>query len=706
MNTPVHEHICVIGGSGRDRRAYVDALSLAPALLPPVGADRRLRGPYTAAGSVVRALVPAVLTSQPELAARYDIEVLSVAPELGPVLPCSRETLTSLAIPAERTRFYARLRTQRISHGLVELLTGALPVGAPSSLVVTDLDQADPTDVEFVLTALRRIDPARLTLVICLDETLLEDGTTLTQLTRHARLDTSSAAAGPPADPPAGPATQGPLDAAELAALFVDGDGTCDDERARAAYLAMPAPRRAELHDRRAHELASIGEFSTSLGAIPYHRERGLDPHGAGVAALHAALEYCVCLGFYDAVVDLGLRGLALVDARANPGSWWVFNGSTGLALSILGRTREAGVLFERVRAQTTNPKIHMALAYSLAMLYTRHNDPAERSEEKAKAWLNAAIATASLVAEPAERAFLSAFYRNGLALVEVNLGDSAEALALVDDCIDSLDRLLTPDDHRLHRTVLKNNRARVYAMLGRLDEALADYAVVIAADPNHAEHYLERGAIFRRLGRFTDALADYGTGIRLSPPFVEIYYNRADLKLTMGDESGALADLDYTLELDPECVDAYLNRAGILLARQDLAGAGADILTGLALDPDNAYLRVAFGQLLAERGDHRGAIEQFDRVLAVDPESALALAGRASSHYERADFASAVEDLTRAVELTPGDPALRFNLATALVEQGRSTEALDELTVAAALAPDDEDIAILASSVKLAVAV
>ena len=77
-----------------------------------------------------------------------------------------------------------------------------------------------------------------------------------------------------------------------------------------------------------------------------------------------------------------------------------------------------------------------MAAAYSTAMLYTRHNVPAERDQAQAKAWLNSAIATASLIADPSDRAFQGAFYRNGLALVEMNLGSPAEALRLVDECI------------------------------------------------------------------------------------------------------------------------------------------------------------------------------------------------------------------------------------------------------------------------------
>src|SRR5690349_21625384 len=108
------QHLWVTGGRRAGRERAVASLglpaALLPALLPGVDAHRRRHGPYTAAGAVVRALVPEMLTRDPDLVRRYDIELLSAAPDLAAILPSSRETLTSMAIPAERTRFYALLR--------------------------------------------------------------------------------------------------------------------------------------------------------------------------------------------------------------------------------------------------------------------------------------------------------------------------------------------------------------------------------------------------------------------------------------------------------------------------------------------------------------------------------------------------------------------------------------------------------------------
>jgi tetratricopeptide (TPR) repeat protein len=688
------QHLWITGGLRTDRERAVAGLrlpaALLPALLPGVDAHRRRHGPYTAAGAVVRALVPGMLTRDPDLVRRYDIELLSAAPDLASIVPSSRETLTSVAIPAERTRFYALLRTKRIANGLVEFVAGAvdqLPGGGPRALVVENVDQADATDLEFLAAVLRRVDPGRLTVVICSPTQDLPDAAVAGELHGRARIVTAN---------DAGPGRHEPMVAGrDRAWEFVVSDGTSDDPGAIAAYEALDPGERALLHDRRAAQLPGSVEDEQlrRLGALPYHREHGSDPAGAGARALRAAQDYCICMGFYEAVIDYGQRGLALVDGAQRPELWWKFVVTQGLALSVMGRTRAALELYDQARLTSIDPNVHMAAAYSTAMLYTRHNAPEELDQAKAKAWLNSAIATASLIADHTDRAFQGAFYRNGLALVEINLGSAAEALRLVDECIASLDRELRSDEHRLHRSVLKNNRARVYLALGRLDEALADYAVVIAQDPNHAEHYLERGNIFRRLGRHEEAAADYATAMRLSPPFPEIYYNRGDLRLSLGDRQRALADFSYALELEPALVDAYVNRAGAYLEDGDLELARRDAVAGLSYDPGNAHLHAVLGGVRVAEGDFTGAVEAYDQALAADPALVAAWAGRAEALLAAGDVAGAIESLDAALDVAD-DAALLFNRAAVLGSAGRWADAIADLTRARELDPDDPEIA------------
>jgi tetratricopeptide (TPR) repeat protein len=686
-----HHWLC--GGRRADRLAILEAVGIPAQLVPTVDAHRRLRGPYTAAGTVVRALVPAQLTENADLVRRHDLELLSVAPELSASVPNSRETLTSMAIPKERTRFYARLRTKRISNGLVEFVRDSLPGRGPWALVFENVEHAEETDLEFLAALLRRLDPDRLTVVVCTGEAGLPDGELRSVVGRRAQLHTVS----PSTHSYSSLATWAPprsrSERRALGWLYISTDCTSDDPHLRRAYQELHPADMAQLHERRASELIERAEPSLALGAIPFHLERGRDPHGAGVRARYAAQDHCLVAGFYSAVVEYGYRGLDLVDSRQGEDQWWMFAIELGLALSILSRTKEAEALYDQARLRSTKPAVHMAAAYSTAMLYTRHNALEERNDQVAKAWLHAAIATASLLPDRSERAFQSAFYKNGLALVEVNLGEPSEALRLVDECIDGLDQELAPDEHRLHRSVLKNNRARVYLSLGRLDEALADYAVVIREDPNHAEHYLERGNILRRLGRTDEAQADYERALLLSPPFPEIYYNRGDLRAALGDMEGAIGDFSYVVELEPEFVDAYVNRAGLYLEIGETEAAYDDATRGLVLDPNNAYFHDVVAHVHAARGEEAEARAAFERALKADATLISALSGRATLAYEAGDLDAAIADLGEAIELKPGDPALLYNRAFALQGAGRWDDALADLEVAAALAPDDPDI-------------
>ncbi|MGC5341446.1 tetratricopeptide repeat protein [Streptomyces sp. DT171] len=707
-STGADRHILLVGAHRRDRAARCRELVLPPPLLPAVSAHRRLRGPYTAAGTLMRAVVPGVFAERPDLVSTHEVEILSVAPELRDLVPASLETLTSLASPAERTRYYSRLRTRRIAHGLTDFLLAVLSAdGTGSRSVFVDaLDQADPTDREFMAVLLRRMPARLLTLVVGGTEALLvppvpderlEPGTKGNEelspsvLERHCRrVDAPRSSQG--AAGGAEMSGDGPDEAAAAAAeRYVNGDGT--DDELLAAYLRAPLSARRELHDLRAAELRADGQRSWAFGAIPYHLMHGADPLGAGTAALLDAMDDCMRHGFYDAAIDFCDRGRALVDRERDFGLWWKLTRKLPTCLSAMGRAEEAEAICDEARARTRDAAIHIECAYATAMLYTRHREAGRRDHVRAMAWINEAIAIASLLPDPKDRAFNTVFHSNGLALIEAHRKRPLAALDLVTSGIATLDRELGADEHHLHRSVLRHNRAQVLTALGRLDEALTDLRAVVEVDPYYPEYHFDLANLLRRAGRWQEALDEYRTALRLGPPFPEAYYNRGDLRNELGDTEGALEDFTLVLELDPDFTDAYVNRSGIHLAAGDLAAAESDALAGLVESPDNPHLLAVLGQVHGEREEHEAARAAFDRALAADPDLVAALCGRATVAHATGHAAIALADLERAVALAPDDPAVRFNHAYLLQDAGRWQEALAELDIAAGLAPDDPDV-------------
>jgi tetratricopeptide (TPR) repeat protein len=655
-----------------------------------VRCHRRLRGPYTGAGAVLRHAVPELAAIDRDLVAARAAAIATMAPELSAIVAMAPQTLTTLASSAERTRFYPAVRTLRLAHGAAELLMDWARLARPGGVVLSflDLDDADPCDREFVSVLLRRCDPSLLTVVA---ESASPQsarpqsgdagdalGQALARYAAKASRNPRPVPGRPDVSEPARPA------GTDLAQLFIDSDGTDKDPAVRLAYEALSAGDRAGRHTARAATLAALGEPAHRLGAIPYHLEHGTDPLGAGVTALAAACEDCFGLGCYDAALELAVRGRELAAGATDQHPYWTFTYKAGACLSTLRRGTFGADYFDELRAVTADPNVHMNACYMTAMLYTRYLPPGNHDEYRALEWVNTAIALADRHPDPHKRVFFGAFMRNARALVELHRADPRGALALVNEAIAMTDADLGPDEALLHRSVLLFNRAQVRNALSDYEGALRDYDVVISRDPEYGEYYFERAGVYRSLGRYERALADYATAIALSPPFHEAHYNRADVRRETGDADGALRDLDYAVALDPDHVNSRVNRADLLLERGETQRARADVDAGLELDPGNANLLSARGSLLAESGDADGAYASYSAALTADPAFAAAWANRAVLSYSAGRAADAVADLDQAIGLAD-DPWLRLNRAIALQDLGEHQRAVADLDIAVA---------------------
>jgi tetratricopeptide (TPR) repeat protein len=683
-------HYWIRAARRRDRERIVGNLDLPP-VLAVLDAHRRLRGPYTAAGALVRLIAADALARRPELGAAYNIELSTSAPELVAVLPRTWTSLEWEVAAGERTRFYSRLHTLNIANGLAEFLRDYLRAvgGGPRSLIVENLHKADPTDQEFVAVLLRRTDLGELTVVAGtgLEPVVDPPGESTISLVRilltHAKaLDGVGV--------PAGDEAVSETDAATLARAYTEGDGVSDDPRLLAAYQRLPAAERTALHDERAAALAASDQRSLQLGALPYHAEHGSDPCGRGLASLKEAMNHCRGIGLYQAAVDLGLRGRAVVDRVTQQKLWWDFTEATSTCLASLGRADEAEAMYVEARAATQEPAHHMQLAYGMAMLYARHYPEAQRDNQQARAWMNLSIAIASMLEDPKERAFHSVFSDNGLALVETRQKNPGEALRLLEDGIARLDEELAPNEHALHRLVLRYNRAQVFGMTGRLEEALADYVAVVEADPDFPEHHFNVGNILRRLGRNQEAIAAYERALEKSPPFPEAFYNRGDARLEIGDVHGALIDFGHTVQLDPDRVDARANLAGLHYELGDFDAAWQAVTAGVALAPKHVHLLCLHARLLAERGRVEEARQATSAAVRINPQLSEVWAVRGELAYQAGDLVQAASDFDRAVELGDG-PALRFNRAVVHQEAGRFGKAVVDYEAVLAVAPDTE---------------
>jgi tetratricopeptide (TPR) repeat protein len=667
-------HVWISGGDHFGRAAA------AAAFEPGATADchRRLRGPYTGTGSLMRALVPVVYERDPELPGRHAIEILTVAPELEPLIGSAPETLTTMAPPEERTRWYSRYRTRRVAHGIVDFLRESASVG-PLTICLFSVDHADPTDLEFLSIALRRLDPSLVRLVVC-------SSRPVQLLASELGADCSHQLAHTGTDPERRIEVCGEA----AAAAFVDSDCTSDVAAEREAYLQLDPAVRARLHDRRADGLEANGEWSLRLGAIPYHREHGTEPRTAGRSAYSAAINYCIGMAFYDAALELAGRLASLTDFDEEPNKYYAVQTAKAQCLAPLERPMETEPIYYDLLSRSASPRWHMNVSYALSMLYTRGFDEGRKDHLRARAHVNTAIAIASQFEDADDRAFHTVFMENGKALVEMHLGNLPTSLTLVTDGIERLGRELPPGKHQLHRSVLHHNRAQVLAALGRPEEALPEFDYVISLDPNYSEYRFDRANLLYKLGRHAEALAGYQDVIALSPPFPELYYNRGNVLAATGDIEAAIRDFRYVVDLEPDYVDAWVSLASLRLDEGDPEGALADVRAGLAVVPSDARLHCTLGLALLELQDPAAAHRAFDQSLALDPGLSEALVNRAVAAYEQGQYDVAIADLTAALETDEANPDLLYNRGYAFEAADSFEEAIADYTRALSYADAD----------------
>ncbi|MGL5811706.1 MAG: hypothetical protein ACRCYQ_17330, partial [Nocardioides sp.] len=190
----------------------------APRFVVDIRSHRRLRGPYTGGGELLRRVVPELTGLDPELVRPMATAVVAIAPDLEGKAPPRPRTLTDQALGIERTRFYPVERTRDLAYMVSELLRVWVESCHPEGVLLRwwELADADSTDTELVQMINRRLDPA---------------------LVEVADLGAFSS---PVADDSA---DQLAIDSAAIdpAQRYVDSDGTAPEPSLRAAYEAWDA---------------------------------------------------------------------------------------------------------------------------------------------------------------------------------------------------------------------------------------------------------------------------------------------------------------------------------------------------------------------------------------------------------------------------------------------------------------------------------
>ena len=214
---------------------------------------------------------------------------------------------------------------------------------------------------------------------------------------------------------------------------------------------------------------------------------------------------------------------------------------------------------------------------------------------------------------------------------------------------------------------------------LGRTDEAFLHMREAIAADPDNARGYINRGTMYEHLHMADRAIEDLTIAVRLARTPDE--RRAAHLNLGAAYQSVrsfelALVEYDAALAEDTTNTDVLLNRSSLLdeLGRSDEALATLMWLNERV--PDNPHFLNNTGFLLSSMERYSEAAEWFSRALALEPDEPYSLNNRAYARLKAGDTDGALKDVERSITINPGNAYAYRNLGLIRSARGELAKA------------------------------
>jgi tetratricopeptide (TPR) repeat protein len=200
--------------------------------------------------------------------------------------------------------------------------------------------------------------------------------------------------------------------------------------------------------------------------------------------------------------------------------------------------------------------------------------------------------------------------------------------------------------------------------MSEQMEDARKAFDRAIELDPEAAGPLLQRARVYAVGGDQDKALADIDRAIDLAPRDQAARLLRARIQQQAGNTEAALADIEAVLEQDAD-MPAALELKGLIAAeREDYPEAIRCFRKLVAKNPDDAVVLSQLGTLFLAAKQPREAIRRFTKALEIDADNFPSRRGRSDAEISIGDHVAAIADLEKAYALKPDDTGILNNLA------------------------------------------
>lgn len=214
-------------------------------------------------------------------------------------------------------------------------------------------------------------------------------------------------------------------------------------------------------------------------------------------------------------------------------------------------------------------------------------------------------------------------------------------------------------------------------------------------ANPSNVMLLMNLGTMQRYLGKFEEALISYNVVVQKYPTLSHILMSRALLYCDMNRYEDALKDYNTVILHKPDDKEALYERGLLHISLRNLDAAEGDFKTILSLDEKNPKAQTGIAMIFKRRGDWKEAELLYTDLIAKDKKNGELYANRAECYLYLKKLRSMSDDLDKALEYGYDDVSVtvlkgqlrlaQFDKAAAKVEflkakeLGANAELIDE---------------------------
>lgn len=227
----------------------------------------------------------------------------------------------------------------------------------------------------------------------------------------------------------------------------------------------------------------------------------------------------------------------------------------------------------------------------------------------------------------------------------------------------------------------LMTSLGAAYDALGQVEKSQSAIRAALQAVPDSPATLLLQARLSAVAGRFDQALALIDKVIVATPADAEAWFaNGVILLRGKADAAGAIEAFSKAVSFKPDHVLARSSLISLLLAKPDVKAASAQLDRLRKIVPKSPEILFFDAQLALLNGKPKVALQLIDQVLKTAPANAYALEMAGAIQLANGMLPQAQRSLSRALDLLPNLPVARQRLAQTYLMMGQPAHALKTL--------------------------